>query len=149
MILREFDYEGHTSDVKVVAYGNTPKRVLEALMLGILNLIYDVDKVEPKEQREIEFYAEDILPVIFELGTRILDAFYIDKFAIGDLRVKSLRRTRKNDKKLWYVRVGLFGEQYDPKKHGAKKEVKAITYHEMDFRKIRKSYWFASCVVDV
>ncbi|HIP90197.1 MAG TPA: archease [Candidatus Nanopusillus sp.] len=149
VMLREFEYEDHTADVKIVAYGNTPKRTIEALMLGMLNLIYDIDKVEKKEQKEIELEANDIIEVIFELGTRILDIFYVDKFAIGDIRIKNLRRVKKEKEKVWYVRTNLFGEKYDTNKHGFKKEVKAITYHNLDIKRIRKAYWIATMVVDV
>ena len=148
-MLREFEYEDHTADVKIVAYGNTPKRNIEALMLGMLNVIYDIDKVEKKEQKELEIEASDIIEVIFELGTKILDMFYVDKFAIGDIRVKNLRRVKKGKDKVWYVRVGLFGEKYDMNKHGFKKEVKAVTYHNLDIKRVRKAYWIATMVVDV
>lgn len=148
-MLREFEYEDHTADVKIVAYGNTPKRAIEALILGMLNVIYDIDKVEKKDQKEIELEANDILEVIFELGTKILDMFYVDKFAIGDIRVKNLRRVKKGKEKVWYVRIGIFGEKYDMNKHGFKKEVKAVTYHNLDIKRIRKAYWVATMVVDV
>jgi SHS2 domain-containing protein len=149
VVLREFEYEDHTADIKIVAYGNTPKRVIEALMLGMLNVIYDIDKVEPKEQKELEFEAEDIIEVIFRLGNKILDIFYVDKFAIGDIRMKNLRRIKRDKKKVWNVRVGLFGEKYDLNKHNFKKEVKALTYNELDIRRVRKAYWIATAVVDV
>jgi len=147
--LRDFEYEEHTADIKIIGYGNTPKRAIEALMLGMLNIIYNIDKVKIEEQKEINFSADDILDVIFNLGTKVLDVFYVDKFAIGDVRVKNLRKIRKEKKVFWSVRVGLFGEKYDKEKHGFKKEVKAVTYHELDIKRIRKAYWIASMVVDV
>ena len=149
VVLREFEYEDHPSDIKVVAYGNTPKRVIEALMLGILNIIYDINKVENKAQKEINFEAEDIIEVIFKLGNTLLDIFYIDKFAIGDIRVKNLRRIKKNNEKIWSVCVKIFGEDYDIKKHEFKKEVKAVTYNELSIKRVRKAYWIATAVVDV
>lgn len=150
-VLKEFEYEDHTADIKVIGYGNTPKRSIEALMLGILNIIYDIDKVDKKETKEIHIKGKDILEVINKLATKILDVFYIEKFAIGDIRVKHLRKIKRRPKKdfYWDVIAILYGEPYDINKHNFKKEVKAATYHEIDIKKIKKSYWISQIIVDV
>lgn len=148
-ILRDFEYEDHTADIKVVGYGNTMKRAIEALMLGILNIMYDVEKVDPKETISFTIKANDILDIVFKIGSEVLNKFYVGKYAIRDIRVKNLRKEKENKEVIWIANVVLHGEKYDVNKHGFKKEVKAVTYHDLDIKRIRKSLWISSMVVDI
>jgi len=150
-ILREFEYEDHMSDMKVIGHGNTPKRAIEAVILGIANIIYDIEKVEKKEQIEVNFKANDILEALYNSAKQFLDLFYIKKFAIRDVRVKHLRKVKVRESKsfFWDVDITFFGEEYNPKKHGRKKEVKAVTYHDLNLTKITKAHWIGEVIVDV
>lgn len=146
---REFKYLEHTADVKIVGYGNTIKKVFEALALGTMNIMYDIAKVDLKEERELELKSEDIISTLYDFLLENLNLFYIDMFAIGDIKVKNLKRIKVEKNKFWYIRWKVFGEKYDPNKHDRKKEVKAITYNEMSIRKVKKGLWEGKCVVDV
>lgn len=151
-ILKEFDYEEHTADIIVNGYGNTPKRAIEAVTLGILNLIYDIDKVEKKEMKEIEIKCNDILEVIHDVAEKCLEEFYVNNFAIRDLDVINMRKLKnpENRKKYyWYVRFRIYGEKYEKEKHNFKKEVKAVTMHDIDIQRLKKAYWTTSVVVDL
>jgi len=150
-ILREFEYEDHTSDMKIIGHGNTPKRAIEAVILGIANIIYDIEKVEKREQIEVSFKANDILDALYKSAKQFLDLFYVKKFAIRDVRVKHLRKikVRENKTFFWDIDITFFGEQYNPEKHGRKKEVKAVTYHDLNLTKITKSHWIGEVIVDV
>jgi len=150
-ILREFEYEDHTADIKIIGHGNTPKRAIEAVILGIANIMYDIEKVEKKEQIDIKFKANDILEALYNSAKYFLDVFYINKFAVRDVRVKHLRKVkvRENKSFFWDVDITFFGEKYDPNKHGRKKEVKAVTYHELNLTKVTKAHWIGEIIVDV
>ncbi|MEM4772961.1 MAG: archease [Nanoarchaeales archaeon] len=135
-ILKEFEYEDHMSDIKIVGHGNTPKRAIEAVILGTANLIYDTEKVDKKETIEITFKTNDILEAIYNSVKEFLNLFYFQKFAIRDVRVKHLRKIK-------------IREKYDINKHGYKKEIKSATYYDLSIKKITKSHWLVEVVVDV
>ncbi|MEM0379532.1 MAG: archease [Nanopusillaceae archaeon] len=150
-ILKEFEYEDHMSDIKIVGHGNTPKRAIEAVILGTANLIYDTEKVDKKETIEITFKTNDILEAIYNSVKEFLNLFYFQKFAIRDVRVKHLRKIKIRDKKIyfWETNITFFGEKYDINKHGYKKEIKSATYYDLSIKKITKSHWLVEVVVDV
>jgi SHS2 domain-containing protein len=150
-VLREYEYEDHTADIKIIGYGNTPKRAIEALVLGMVNIIYDNEKVEKKELKEFVIEGKDILEIIYKVAKICLeDVFYKEKLAIRDIRVKNLKRIRIESKKYkWMCRFEVYGEKYDKEKHGFKKEVKAVTLHDINITKIMKTYWTTELVVDV
>jgi SHS2 domain-containing protein len=150
-VLREYEYEDHTADIKIVGYGNTPKRAIEALILGMFNIIYDNEKVEKKESKQFIIEGKNILEIIYNVAKICLEeVFYKDKFAVRDIRVKNLKKVRIESKKYkWVCRFEVYGEKYDKEKHGFKKEVKAVTLHDINITKIMKTYWSAEIVVDV
>ncbi|MGC9080011.1 MAG: archease [Nanopusillaceae archaeon] len=150
-VFREFEYEDHTADIKITGYGNTPKRAIEALVLGMFNIIYDIEKVEKREAIEMNVEGQDILDTIYKVAKTCLeDIFYTKKFAVKDIRVKNLKRVRLEGKKFkWYCRFEVSGEPYNKEKHGFKKEVKAVTLHDINLEKIKKTYWLAELIVDV
>ncbi|MGC9133417.1 MAG: archease [Nanopusillaceae archaeon] len=150
-VLREYEYEDHTADIEIIGYGNTPKRAIEALVLGMVNIIYDNEKVEKKELKEFVIEGKDILEIIYKVAKICLeDVFYKEKLAIRDIRVKNLKRIRIESKKYkWMCRFEVYGEKYDKEKHGFKKEVKAVTLHDINITKIMKTYWTTELVVDV
>lgn len=151
-ILKEYEYEEHTADIIINGYGNTPKRAIEAITLGILNLIYDIEKVDKKEMKEIEFNSNDILEVIHDVSSKCLEEFYVNKFAIRDIEIANMRKVRNQEnrkKYYWYVKIRLYGEKYDMNKHGFKKEVKAVTMHDLNIEKLKKAYWMVNITVDL
>ncbi len=149
--LRDWSYEEHTADVKIVGYGNTPKRAIESVILGIMNIIYDTEKVDKVIEKEYEIQGDDILEVIYKILQKSLEIFYVENFAVRDVRVKNLRRIKDREKKkvYWIAKFKLFGESYNKGKHGFKKEVKAVTMHDLTLERIKKSYWVVEAVVDV
>ena len=48
-VLREYEYEDHTADIKIVGYGNTPKRAIEALILGMFNICLLYTSPSPRD----------------------------------------------------------------------------------------------------
>lgn len=150
-ILKEYEYETHTADLIVNGYGNTPKRAIEALVNGIMDYIYDREKVEKKETKIIELNANDIYEVIYKVAERALEEFYANKFAINDIEIMNLRRVKDRERKLeyWYVRFKLLGENYNMRKHGFKREIKAVTMHDIEIIKIKKAYWMVKVTVDI
>ncbi|BBL45491.1 protein archease [Nanobdella aerobiophila] len=150
-VLREYEYEDHTADIKVIGYGNTPKRAIEALVLGISNLIYNSEKVEKKESFDYDLEGKDILDIIYKVAKTVLeDSFFNKNLAIRDIRVKNLKRVRLESRKYkWYCRFSVYGEKYDKDKHEFRKEVKAVTLHDINITKIKKTYWTVELVVDV
>lgn len=111
-VLREYEYEDHTADIKIVGYGNTPKRAIEALILGMFNIIYDNEKVEKKESKQFVIEGKNILEIIYNVARICLEeVFYKDKFAIRDIRVKNLKKVRVESKKYkWVCRFEVYGE---------------------------------------
>ena len=146
-----FEYLEHTADVKIRGYGRNLKRAFYSGAAGMLNLIYDLDKVENKEKRyEIEAKGDYAVDVLYEWLEKLLEAFYVEKIAFGYFKIKNLRRVKDEEgNKYWYLRGYAEGELYSLKKHGFKKEVKAVTMHDMKIGKLGRAKYYVEFIVDV
>ena len=146
-----FEYLEHTADVKIRGYGRNLKKAFYSGAAGMLNHIYDLDKVESKEKRyEIEAKGDYAVDVLYEWLEKLLEALYVEKIAFGYFKIKNLRRVKDEEgNKYWYLRGYAEGESYSLKKHGFKKEVKAVTMHDMKIGKLGRAKYYVEFIVDV
>jgi len=146
-----FEYLEHTADVKVRAYGRNLKKTFYSAAAGMLHIIYDIDKVETATDRiNLEIYGDYASEVLYEWLERLLEAFYIKKIAFGFFKIKNLRRVKNEEgKKIWYLRGYAEGEPYSMEKHRFKKEVKAVTWHDIKIGKLGRAKYYAEFIVDV
>ena len=100
-------------------------------LLATFNEITDIDKVEPKEEYEIQ--AENEIP--FLLADIINEALVLHEskgFVARECEVLELGDN--------YVRVKLRGEKFNPEKHSSKLVIKAATYHRLKVEKVNDRY---------
>lgn len=100
-------------------------------ILATFNEITDIDKVEPKEEYEIQ--AENELP--FLLADIINEALVLHEsknFVASECEVVELKDN--------FVKVRLKGEKFNPEKHTPKLVIKAATYHRLKVEKLNNHY---------
>ena len=134
-----FEILEHEADVGIMASGKTWEEAFSEGAIGMLSLMADVEKVEPKEEVVMEASADDVAALFVEFLNEILfirdsEEMFLSKF---DITIKGGSLAGR-----------AWGEKIDQKKHGVKIEVKAATYSAL-------KAWegggkkFVQCVVDV
>ena len=58
--VQPFEIVDHTADVGVRAYGATPEELFANAALGMFSIIGDVERVAPRETRDVRAEAEDV-----------------------------------------------------------------------------------------
>ncbi len=140
---KEFEYLPHTADIIVVGYGKTLEEAFANAAKGVFNIITDVKKVEPKECREIEDEADDLEQALYKWIDDLLLFFDAEGMVFSKFEVK----LDKTDGK-YKIRGKACGEKFDPQKHEYGTIVKAMTYAEMEIKKI-DDCWMVKFVVDI
>lgn len=87
-----------------------------------------VDKVEPVKTDRIQVNGHDDKELLYNWLEQLLLKFEIDSMAYSKFEVSPITRNVTAAS----VRATIHGETYDPQKHGAKVEVKGVTYHLME-----------------
>ena len=122
-----FKYFDTTADIGVeVNSKNITDAYIDAA-LGTLNIITDIEKIQPKTVKEINIESEDEYGLLYDWITELLilldgENFIASQYDIGIT----------NDDKTYKLQGNIIGDNYDTSIYNYKTEVKAITYHEMD-----------------
>lgn len=118
----------HTTDAYIEAVGSTFEEALENAAASLIDTMCDLRAVSPKTAEEIRVNAADELTLVSEWLEAILLKFEIEQKVYSDFQVKLLKLPEGG----FRINAVVRGERYDRRKHGAKVEVKAVTYHRME-----------------
>jgi SHS2 domain-containing protein len=116
-----------TADVGIWATGPTAAALLEGLGLALSGLIAEPGRVRPREERTVRASGGD--PA--ELAVAFLGELLVLQETDGFLARRIAARTVGRPPTAVVAR--LQGERFDPERHVARTEVKAVTYHGLVF----------------
>lgn len=129
-----------TADVGIWASGAGSAELLEALALGLVALETELPKVRPREERTVSVSATDAAGLVVAFLTELLVLEEATGFLARRVRVYPVGEPPTA------LLARLTGEPFDPARHPRRKEVKAITLHELRFDPAHGS---ARVIVDI
>lgn len=142
MSYKKFEFFDVTADVGIKAYGKTLEDAFANSALAMFEVITDTSTVKPEIKKKIHVISEDEYALLFDWLSEFLVILDSEFIVFSKFHVK----IEKNDE--GYVLNGsAWGEEFDPKKHESRAEVKAVTYHLMQIIK-NKSY-MAQFILDI
>ena len=112
----------HTADVMVRCRGKTLEECFENAAYALSDQTVDATRVEAKDMFSVDVTGGDDEERLYAFLSEILFLQDAEYYAFSEFRV-----TIDGDR----VTAQIYGEPLDVKKHRAKTEVKAITYHMM------------------
>lgn len=138
--MQSFRILEHTADVGFEAWGATREEVFANAARALINLIVDLEAVNPREQVAVQIQGSDPASVLVNWLSELLylhdaDAWLFREFEIQDLQDDSLSALAR-------------GEKFDRSRHQAKLMVKAITYHQLVLEESPQG-WRAQVYVDI
>ncbi|MCQ5336727.1 MAG: archease [Candidatus Methanomethylicia archaeon] len=138
-----YSYLDHPSDVYVHVVADSLEGIFEEAAKATFDVMIDVASVEDKEVIDIELDGIDLEQLLYKWIDHLLFLFDAKSFVISKAKVEKIEKI--NDK--YVIKSKVFGEEYNPKKHGHKTGVKAMTYSLMKIVKNEK--WEAFFVLDI
>jgi SHS2 domain-containing protein len=119
----------HPSDIGFRAYGSDLARAFENAALALFEIMVDTNKVEPKEEIEIEISAEDEGGLLYDWLDRLISLHDSQNLVFSRFQVE-ISKTAEGPR----LKGRVKGEHFDPSKHDARTAVKAMTYHMMEIK---------------
>jgi SHS2 domain-containing protein len=116
----------HTADVMVEAYGASMGEAFSFAAKAMFEVMFDTTKVAPETTATVNVSATDLESLLYSWLEDLLFRFGVDRMAFSQFKfviVEKGARVRGKGE--------IRGEPYDRAKHGARTEVKAVTYAEM------------------
>jgi SHS2 domain-containing protein len=118
----------HTTDAYIEAYGATLEEAFAQAGLALFNTMCNADSIEKSTSENIQVKAENEQTLLYNWLENLLLKFELESKVYSDFNV-----IRINHRGGGLVLDALIsGEVYDKNKHGAKVEVKAVTFHRME-----------------
>lgn len=144
----KFDYLEHTADIYIVSYGSNVLELFENAGIALFESMTRTEKLEASEERNIFAKGYDLENLLYQWLEELLILYYSENLMCREIRVEELK-IRRNENGIEYSVSGYCrGEYFNPEKHEAKVEIKAVTYHLMKIIR-EKNMWKAYFVLDI
>ncbi len=117
-----YEFLPHTADVLVRVYGRTWEEVFETAAKAMFAVMVDIDKVAPKEEKEVRVEGKNIGDALRRFLEELLflkdaEALVFSKFRVRLLMDDSVK-----------VEATAIGERVKPE-HNPRSDVKAVALH--------------------
>lgn len=129
------------ADASFEAYGKTLNEVFANAALATFETMINTKQVKLLVKKKIELSAADLKSLMFDWLNELVFYMGSENLAFSEFDVKV---DEKNVKLVATCR----GEEIDPSKHEVRTEVKSATYHQMEIKKIGKT-WKARVILDI
>ncbi|MFQ6086126.1 MAG: archease [Candidatus Bathyarchaeia archaeon] len=127
----KYRYLDHVSDAYVECEGGSVEEAFESAGVALFNLMTDIERVEPKESRDIEVEGEDLSALLFEWLSELLYRYDAGMMYYSKFEVHSVERHGDG----FRLKATIWGEKVDRSKHPPRTEVKAATYSLMEIKR--------------
>ncbi len=122
----------HTADLGIEAYGGTPEELFCNCAFAMFDLIADLEKINPKEKVKFELTADNQNELLINWLRRLHSCYAVEEYLFGKFHITALGENK--------LHGFAEGEKLDLKRHVLKKEIKAVTYHQVEIKKRDKLY---------
>lgn len=138
-----YEYLDHTSDVYVHSKADTLAGIFEDAAKATFEVMLNTGAVKGAVIKEISIRADDFEQLLYMWVDHLIYLFDAEGFAVSKAEVAI---SQAEDSASLQARI--FGEDYDPERHGQRVAVKAMTYSLMRISKTGGA-WEAYFVVDI
>ena len=130
----------HTADIGIRARGMTLAEVFVSMAQGLIELIAEDSRLEPKDVRSVHLTAPDANALLLTWLQEVLFWCSAERFVPCQYALEEVTPT--------LLRGTVRGERFDPERHVQGREVKAITRHLLDVDRADGG-WSAQVIVDI
>ena len=125
----------HTADAYVEAYGTSLEEAFENAARATINVMTEIEKVEPKTEEALEVEAPDEYALLYSWLEKLLIKFELAGKLYSRFKISTIEKTHAGLK----LKAKAWGEPYNPERHPSKVGIKSVTYHQMEIVKKPKS----------
>ena len=131
----KYKFIDHTADVMFEVKAKTLKEIFENAALATFEVQVDLKRVKRIVKKKIKLKSNDIQDLFFDFLEELIylkDAKY--------LVFNKFKTNLKEKNGEFLFECVAEGEKINPKKHGLKTDVKAVTLHEFYLKKVKNGY---------
>jgi SHS2 domain-containing protein len=138
--MKMFEPFDTTADVGLKIFGKNLTEIFENASLGMFSLILEPFTPEDYITKELEYQSENNEEILFSLLSDLVYLLDVEGFVLHKISTKELGK--------FYFKFALVGEKYSKSKHSFLMQIKAVTYHNLEIKKVGE-YYQTDIVFDV
>lgn len=127
MLTPGYKFLPHTTDAYIEAVGASFESALENAGLALVDTMCYVSTITHKRRDVMTVNGADDLELLYNWLESILLKFELERKVYGKFQISVTREPTS-----LRLNALAYGESFNREKHGAKVEVKAVTYHRME-----------------
>lgn len=135
-----FEYFDHTADMGLRVRARDLAELFTDSALGMFSLMIPLGEFHPVDALDVLLEAPRAEELLWKWFRELHYLFCTQKFVCRKFEFKEL-----NEKMVWAT---CWGEYFDPARHTAEREVKAVTHHNFRVEK-KGDGWKAEVIFDV
>lgn len=133
------------ADIAYEAYGKDLNELFENSALAIFELSAKIKTIEPKKRLEIKLEKEKLDSLLYDFLSEILFLKDSKYMVFRNVKVE-IKEDKRNGK--FRLNAALEGDTINPKKQHLENDIKAVTMHMFELKKVKNGY-MARIVVDI
>ena len=130
----------HTADLRLEIRALTWKQLLQNAAIAFTDQLTNRDAVSEQSQQAVTIQAPSRDELLVACLKKMLLLFEINGFVTHRLQVQACSSTT--------LRAVAHGERFDPQRHPPKTEIKAVTYHQLEVKRVWWG-WRARVIFDI
>ena len=138
--MKAYELIDHTADIGVRAFGRTLEELFRNAAIGMFEIIADLDSICTVESKMIQLTAQNVEDLYLSWHQELLFRSAVDRCVYKEFTFDTLSETE--------LKATVRGERFHPERQSLKKEVKAVTYHELKVQKTGEG-WIGEVIFDI
>lgn len=139
----KFEVMDISGDVGIKAYGLSCEEAFINAGIGMYSLITDIEKVDAKQEIDIETKSDSLEGLLVAYLNELI--FQFDTYGFIGKRIEIIAISYQPSA---FMKVKVYGEEFDPGRHERRLLVKAATYHNITVEKINDK-WEIEVIFDI
>ncbi|NQT95699.1 MAG: archease [Candidatus Omnitrophica bacterium] len=124
--MKHYEFLEHTADIGIRVWGDSFKELFIHSAKAMYELIADINLVKPESSFEVRVEAKDRDELLRNWLSELLYYFNVKEILLTDFVITELDDT--------HIISTASGEKIDPDRHNLKREIKAVTFHNLNIK---------------
>jgi len=141
--MKRYEFLKHTADVAVCVFGRSLRDLFESAALAMFAVLLEKTKNRPGAaltEKEISVCGEASEDLLKAWLDELLFCYAVEHLVL--VRIKAIEMGDRD------MRAFVLFDAFDGEYYTVKDEIKAVTYHELEVKKVR-NHWQAHVIFDV
>lgn len=133
--MKDYKFIDHTADIAVELSGSTYEELFKAAFAAWKESAVEILENTPAEVKQVSLSADTYDELLVQFADELNFLFNTRKWV--PLSIKNLNLSSGKEIML---KSDIIGSNFNEDKHKLKAEIKAVTYHQVDIKKINDRY---------